>query len=86
MCIRCQHCNAPLNEAQDRLAGRFKSCPHCSQNDGREHIYYSNEKFGHTGRRVTHNNPTGIQSWCARCRGNEEGPYRDGIRCSELDN
>lgn len=78
----CKHCGLPLDEAQE--SGNYKSCPHCSQNDGTEHIFYPKSSFGKTDRRITQNNPDGIQSWCTRCRGNEEGPYSNGIKCSEL--
>lgn len=78
---KCKHCGRPLNEAQER--GDYKSCPHCSQNSD-EHIFYPKAKFGWTEKRVTPNNPTGIQSWCAACRGNHIGPYSDAVKCSEL--
>ena len=79
--MNCKHCGRPLDEAQER--GDYKSCPHCSQNSD-EHIFCPKAKFGWTERRVTAKNPTGIQSWCAACRGNHSGPYSDGIKCSEL--
>jgi len=78
----CKHCGLPLENAQER--GGYKSCPHCSQNY-EEHIFYSKAMFGWTEKRVTSNNPTGIQSWCTRCRGNDNGgPYADGIKCSDM--
>ena len=77
----CKHCGLPLEDAQER--GDYKSCPHCSQNC-EEHIFYPKAMFGWTEKRVTSNNPTGIQSWCTRCRGNDDGPYVDGIKCSDM--
>ena len=77
----CKHCKLPLEEAQER--GDYKSCPHCSQNSG-EHIFYPKEMFGWTTKRVTSNNPTGIQSWCTRCRAGDNGPYTNGIKCSDM--
>ncbi len=77
----CKHCGLPLEIAQE--VGNYKSCPHCSQKSA-EHIFYPKAMFGWTGKRVTSNNPTGIQSWCTRCRGKDEGPYADGIRCSDM--
>ena len=74
----CEHCELPLEDAQEY--GDYKSC---SQNN-KEHIFYPRNMFGWTEKRVTSNNPTGIQSWCTRCRGNDNGPYSDGIKCSEL--
>lgn len=77
----CKHCKLPLEEAQER--GETKSCPHCSQNCG-EHVFYPKTMFGWTAKRATSNHPTGIQSWCTRCRGNDDGPYDDGIKCSDM--
>jgi hypothetical protein len=77
----CKYCGLPLKDAQEY--GNYKSCPRCSQNSD-EHIFYIESMFGWTEKRVTVNNPTGVQSWCARCRGNGTGPYADGIKCSEL--
>ncbi|CAM3211893.1 phage FluMu protein Com [Sporolactobacillus spathodeae] len=79
----CAYCGKPLNEAQSRP--EFKSCPRCSTNDGNEHIYYPySEAFGTTEKRVTRKNKDGIQSYCTRCRGNDEGPHNGAKRCSEL--
>ncbi|MFX3617918.1 MAG: hypothetical protein ACE3JK_10345 [Sporolactobacillus sp.] len=79
----CTHCGKPLNEAQFRPG--FKSCPRCSTNGGEEHIYYPYpDAFGTTDKRITRNHPDGDQSYCARCRGNDQGPHMDGVRCSEM--
>lgn len=77
----CKHCQQPLDVSQTR--GEYKSCPNCSQNSD-EHIFYPSSSFGWTEKRVTPNNPTGIHSWCTRCRGNGTGPYSDGIKCSNM--
>lgn len=81
--MNCRHCGQKLSDAQYR--GNYKSCPNCSQRDGTEHIFYPNSHFGWTEKRVTENNPTGIQSWCSRCRADYHGPHAEGIKCSELD-
>lgn len=78
----CKYCGKPLEDAQVR--GEYKSCPKCSKNVG-EHIFYLESRFGFTEKRVTPNNADGIQSWCTRCRTHHEGPYGDGIRCSEFE-
>ena len=77
----CKHCGLRLEDAQER--GDYKSCPHCSKKSG-EHIFYPKDKFGTTSKRVTSNNPIGIQSWCTRCRGNKNGSYIDGKKCSDM--
>ena len=79
--MNCAHCGLPLDEAQEH--GGDKSCPHCSQHST-EHIFYPRSSFGFTEKRVTPNNPEGVQSWCTRCRGHENGPYADGKKCSEF--
>jgi len=79
--MRCKNCGKPLDAAQERNG--YKSCPHCSQNSD-EHIFYPESYFGWTKKRITLNNPDGIQSWCARCRSKGNGPYPDGMKCSEL--
>lgn len=78
---RCKCCGGRLDLAVEK--GDYKSCPKCSQKAG-VHIFYAKEKFGWTEKRVTVNNPDGIQSWCARCRSNGTGVYPDEIRCGEM--
>lgn len=81
----CHHCGELLKKSQYRNNKTYKSCPHCSTLDGEEHIYYKYpESFGTTILRVTPNVPDGAQSYCTRCRGVENGPYADGIKCSDL--
>lgn len=79
--MRCACCGMPLDRAIERQ--NYKSCPKCSQSAGK-HIFYPKENFGWTAKRITINNPDGIQSWCARCRSNGIGPYPDGIECDEV--
>lgn len=78
----CKHCMELLEEAQYSSDGKYKSCPNCSQYNGKEHIYYPCDYFGYTDRRITRNNPDGIQSWCEPCRGNGLGV--NGIPCSKI--
>lgn len=35
-----KHCGKPLNKSQYRQNKSYKSCPRCSIEDGKEHIYY----------------------------------------------
>ena len=79
--MKCRHCGRPLEISLEYE--NDKSCPNCSQKAG-EHIFYPKACFGYTQKRVTANNPAGIQSWCTRCREKKCGPYADGKRCSEF--
>lgn len=81
--MRCACCGVLLDKAIEYQ--NYKSCPKCSQNAG-EHIFYPKARFGWTTKRVTVNNPDGIQSWCTRCRSNDTGPYPDGIKCRDINN
>ena len=77
----CNCCGEELSKAITR--GEYKSCPKCSQ-IGEEHIFYPLQDFGWTEKRITENNPSGIQSWCTECRGGHDGPHEGAIRCSML--
>lgn len=77
----CVYCGRQLSEAQDMNNGQ-KSCPKCSQlNTNKKHVYYPESDFGHTDKRITRNNPEGIQSWCQKCRGENYGPHANGTEC-----
>lgn len=81
----CSFCGKPLNESQRKKG--FKSCPRCSELDGKEHIYFPEEFFGFSEKRITINNPDGIQSHCSAHRqpSNSNGPIPEGgIKCSKL--
>ena len=81
----CIHCGKPLNESQYACEETFKSCPKCSSEDGKEHIFYRYPVwFGKSQKRASASTPDGAQSWCTRCRGNCFGPHSDGKRCSEI--
>lgn len=81
----CETCHNEITEAKFLLLGNevYKSCPGCSKNAG-EHVFYKcPDFFGRTAKRITSNNPMGLQSHCGRCRANNVGPYSDGILCSD---
>ncbi len=83
----CHFCGKPLRESQivtlENIA--YKSCPKCSQsNPNNEHIYYSHDAFGYSKKRITHNNPLGVQSLCPKCRSKQKGPYENAISCSDI--
>lgn len=80
-------CQGTVTDAQYLLINDkvYKSCPGCSKNCG-EHVYYPcPEHFGTTEKRITQNNPLGLQSHCSRCRAGKSGPHVDAIRCSDID-
>jgi hypothetical protein len=71
----CKHCGNPLNQSQYSADKKYKSCPRCSSNDGKEHIYYSYPSaFGTTPLRESTRYPDGPQSHCQICRGGVDGP------------
>jgi phage FluMu protein Com len=67
--MNCPSCGVPLNESvytSDRL---YKSCPRCSEKEGR-HVFRKTEEYGernNAGRQY-------IQSHCPACRSNREPP------------
>ena len=82
----CDFCGNPLSDAQYLLVKDivYKSCPNCSV-DNNQHIhYFCPESFGTTSKRITSNNPMGLQSHCAKCRANKKGPHENGFPCSKV--
>jgi hypothetical protein len=68
---------------------KYKSCPHCSDANGGEHIFHKYpESFGKTSARITAKNPDGDQSYCTSCRmlatGESSLNYKNGRTCSSL--
>lgn len=83
--MHCRHCGEPLNQSQYAQGRTLKSCPKCSTEDGKEHIFYSYPvAFGKSEKRASASIPDGAQSWCTLCRGNDYGPRDGGCRCSEV--
>lgn len=80
----CAVCNRPLNRSQYSADNKLKSCPRCSTNDGREHVFYDYpDAFGQTDARVSDTTPDGAQSHCATCR-TKDDPIRGSSRCSSI--
>ncbi|MBQ7504760.1 MAG: HNH endonuclease [Ruminococcus sp.] len=82
----CKHCGKSLSDAQFLLLNDtvFKSCPHCSTGVG-EHVFYKcPDAFGTTKKRITDNNPMGLQSYCASCRAKNKGPHENAVFCSDV--
>ncbi len=83
---KCDFCGNPLTEAQYLLFNDnvYKSCPDCSKQNG-EHIhYFCPDFFGTTPKRVTVNNPMGLQSHCVKCRASKKGPHNEALPCSKV--
>lgn len=82
----CDSCENKLKDAKylwinERI---YKSCPACSNNAGEDIFYRCPEDFGTTKKRISSNNPAGLQSYCSKCRSNKQGPHENAITCSEL--
>ena len=82
--MNCQHCGQPLNVARFNELRTKKSCPSCSQKNGKEHVFYNYPKaFGTTPKRASTKNPDGPQSYCTPCRGEQNSFYQFYL-CSEV--
>lgn len=82
----CDFCGNPLSDAQYLLIKDvvYKSCPNCSL-DSNQHVhYFCPHAFGTTTKRITSNNPMGLQSHCAKCRSNKKGPHENAFLCSQV--
>ncbi|PSU59513.1 hypothetical protein C9I90_03295 [Photobacterium aphoticum] len=92
--MTCTCCSKKLNvgmlQKRDPNTGaKFKSCPHCSDANGGQHVYHPYpSSFGKTPARVTARNPEGYQSYCIACRRLEKGEistvYKSGRECKTL--
>jgi len=90
----CSCCGKRLNSGmikkRDSVTNKlFKSCPHCSDADGGEHVFHSYPaSFGYTSARVTARNPDGDQSYCSPCRRLKKGMpsqvFANGRQCSSF--
>lgn len=90
----CKHCCDRLNvgmihKVDPETRQKFKSCPHCSEANGNEHIFHPYPSaFGKTPARITAKNPSGNQSYCYDCRklekGEESHTHQKGRACSSL--
>ena len=90
-CVCCgKKLNVGMIHKTDPLTGKkFKSCPHCSDANGSEHVFHPYPaSFGQTPARKTKKNPDGYQSYCYDCRRLDKGVispvYKSGRACSSL--
>jgi phage FluMu protein Com len=65
--MKCRICGKNLKVSIYNDLGQ-KSCPKCSVENRTEHIFYDEADFGFSDKRITKNNPKGIQSYCKNCR------------------
>ena len=83
--MTCTHCGKPLQRSQWAADRTWKSCPNCSTNHGREHVYFPFPgEFGTTELRATYRNPEGAQSYCQPCRRDRNGDPSRGRLCSDV--
>lgn len=84
--MKCEFCGNPLSDAQYLLLKNvvYKSCPGCSVENNQHVHYLCPEAFGTTPKRITSNNPMGLQSHCAKCRSGKKGPHEDAFLCSNV--
>jgi len=69
----CVTCGGSLSRSIYSVGRDLKSCPSCSQANGREHIFrLYPTAFGRTDQRSSEGHPDGAQSHCLECRNNLE--------------
>ena len=80
----CVTCGGPLSRSLYSKARDLKSCPSCSQFNGREHIFRAYPTaFGRSSERATEGHPDGAQSHCLECR-NELEKSPDLVLCRSV--
>lgn len=74
MAQSCIICERPLNRSQYKSNKAWKSCPSCSTQNGRQHVFRPYPAaFGTSTERMSDGTPDGAQSWCSGCRGSGFG-------------
>ena len=81
--MRCINCKEELTKSVYNSERTLKSCPRCSQNNGKYHVFHPYPSdYGTTPLRSSSTNPDGPQSYCESCRGGNTP--RPGIECHEV--
>lgn len=88
--MSCSVCNQKLNSGMIRKVKdgkKYKTCPHCTAQNGNEHVYHEYpSEFTTSERRKSSNNIEGWQSWCNSCRtlpkNSPSNNYKNGLTCS----
>ena len=78
-----------IHRKHESTGRKYKSCPHCSDANGNEHIFHPYPAFfGKTPARISKKNLDGDQSYCVECRtldtGESSKSYLKGELCSKL--
>ena len=82
----CINCKKSISDAKFLLLNNtvYKSCPKCSA-VAKKHIFYKcPDAFGQTEKRITANNPMGLQSYCSNCRSEKGGPFENAVSCDNI--
>lgn len=80
----CKICGKPLKKTQFSKDMKLKSCPCCSQANGKQHIFYERKEFSFSKKRITKNSPDGDQSYCTSCRSGADPNINKGILCENV--
>lgn len=80
----CKKCGKPLSKSIYSKDGALKSCPSCSQSNGKYHVFHEYpDAYGTTPLRKSGPHSDGPQSHCTVCRSNK-GPA-PGIECKDVE-
>lgn len=80
MSATCHNCKASLSESveiDDPQLGKIKSCPKCSNNEGK-HVFYEYSSFG---MRTMEDGEVIVQSWCPSCRSKSRAALEPATTC-----
>ena len=82
----CHFCENEITESKFMLLNDiiYKSCPGCSKSAGMHVFYRCPELFGCAPTRANKSNPLGLQSHCAPCRSEKQGPHENAVLCSQV--
>jgi hypothetical protein len=84
--VNCESCREDLKKGLFHGNRDWKSCPRCSTDNGRQHVYYPYpDDFGTTDKRKSGPNPDGPQSYCLACRDRGQMSSRR-LLCSTVQN
>ena len=79
----CHFCKNEITDSKFMLLNDiiYKSCPGCSKSAGMHVFYKCPELFGCAPTRANKSNPLGLQSHCAPCRSEKQGPHENAVLC-----
>lgn len=83
--MNCSACSNKLNASQWSADQQWKSCPRCSQANGKEHVFYAYPaNFGETEARASASHPNGPQSYCVECRADHTPTFAGAKLCHQV--